>query len=101
MLLCSRRYGELWVGFDTDVETGARFGTNATELQVATGVLAGLGQLGLRKGILFVEDLDWSRFLGVTTQVLGEPIVVHDAKAPVRLLAERAVQQPQRLALTG
>lgn len=100
VLLCSRKYGELWLGFDTDVSVGARYGTNATELQVATGVLAGLSQLGLRKGIHFVEDLDWSRYLSVTTQVLGEPLVVYDAKAPTRSLVDRAVQ-PGRLALTG
>lgn len=100
VLLGSRKYGELWMGFDTDVSAGARFDTNATELQVATGVLAGLSQLGLRKGLHFVEDLDWSRYLATVTQVLGEPLVVHDRKAPARSLVERAVQ-PQRLARVG
>jgi hypothetical protein len=31
-------------------------GTNATQLQVAAGVVAGWSQLGSRKGIHFVED---------------------------------------------
>src|SRR5690606_36647994 len=48
VLLCSRRFGELWMGFETDVELGLRYGTNATQLQVAAGVLAGWAQLGRR-----------------------------------------------------
>lgn len=90
VLLCSRRFGELWLGYDTDVTAGLRLGTNATQLQVATGVLAGWSQLGSRKGIHFVEDLDWRAFLELTNQVLGEPIVVHDPAAPPTPLVERA-----------
>src|SRR5690606_7757152 len=46
VLLCSRRYGELWLGFRTDASEGRRWGTNATELQVAAGVVAGWRMLG-------------------------------------------------------
>ncbi len=92
VLLCSRRYGELWMGFDTDVSEGLAFGTNATELQVAAGVLAGWTQLGRRRGIHFVEDLDPKEFLRVAAAVLGPPLVVHDVCAPPKLLAERAVR---------
>lgn len=58
VLLCSRRFGELWMGFATDMTAGLSMWTNATQLQVAAGVLAGWSQLGRRKGIHFVEDLD-------------------------------------------
>src|SRR5690606_8432727 len=57
VLLCSRKYGELWMGFETNVSKGLELGTNATQLQVAAGVLAGWHQLGRVKGIHFVEDL--------------------------------------------
>lgn len=91
VLLCSRRFGELWIGFDTDVSAGLPYGTNATQLQVATGVLAGWEQLGTRTGIHFVEDLNWRRFLSSVTEILGEPIVVHDPDAKPRMLSERAI----------
>ncbi len=91
VLLCSRRFGELWMGFDTDVAKGLSLGTNATQLQVAAGVVAGWSQLGARKGVHFVEDLDWRQFLDVARQVLGPTTVVHDAKAPSLELRERAV----------
>lgn len=64
VLLCSSRFGELWLGFDTDVSAGLALETNATQLQVAAGVLAGWAQLGSRVGIHFVEKLDWQGFLG-------------------------------------
>lgn len=91
VLLCSRSFGELWLGFDTDVGKGFPFGTNATQLQVATGVLAGWEQLGTRTGIHFVEDLDWRQFLASVYEVLGSPIVVHDPDARPRNLVDRAV----------
>lgn len=91
VLLCSRRFGELWLGFDTDVEQGLVFGTNATQIQVAAGVLAGWLQLGARLGIHFVEDLDWRQFLAVVSEILGPPIVVHDPGAPPLQLAQRAL----------
>ncbi len=91
VLLGSRRFGELWMGFDTDVATGLALGTNATQLQVAAGIVAGWSQLGRRKGIHFVEDLDCERFVHVATEVLGTPVVVHDASASPLTLAERRV----------
>ncbi len=91
VLLCSRRYGELWMGFRTDVASGRGFGTNATQLQVAAGVIAGWSQLGTRPGFHFVEDLDWRDFLRAVQQVLGAPLVVHDPLAMPRSLAERVV----------
>lgn len=91
VLLCSRSYGELWMGFDTDVSVGLRLGSNATQLQVAAGVIAGWAQLGARTGIHFVEDLDWRRFLQTAHDVLGPPVIVSDETAPPRLLADRIV----------
>jgi saccharopine dehydrogenase-like NADP-dependent oxidoreductase len=94
VLLCSRRYGELWVGYRTDVASGLALGTNATQLQVAAGVIAGWGQLGRRKGIHFVEDLDTQVFVAVASEVLGPPLVVRDETAPVRTLADRSRANP-------
>jgi homospermidine synthase len=93
VLLCSRRYGELWMGFDTDVSAGLALGTNATQLQVAAGVLAGWTQLGTRTGIHFVEKLDCREFLSVASEVLGHPVVVHDPSAVPLGLTER-VESP-------
>jgi hypothetical protein len=89
VLLCSRRYGELWMGFDTGVAAGLAQGTNATQLQVAAGVLAGWTQLGRRTGIHFVEDLDWREFLDVACEILGPTTSFHDRSAPPRSLSER------------
>jgi homospermidine synthase len=89
VLLCSRRFGELWAGFDTDVATGLALGTNATQLQVAAGILAGWMQLGRNKGIHFVEDLNWQEFVRVAGEVLGSPVIVHDPSARARSLADR------------
>jgi hypothetical protein len=98
VLLCSRRFGELWMGFATDVAKGRPYGTNATQLQVAAGVLAGWMQLDGAPGIHFVEDLDTRRFLDVATAILGPPVVVHDpAAAPLRL-ADRVVPRHRRVA---
>lgn len=91
VLLCSRRFGELWMGFDTDVAKGRPYDTNATQLQVAAGVLAGWMQLSGDPGIHFVEDLDWRRFLGVVTELLGPPVVVHDPEAPPLTHEDRRV----------
>jgi hypothetical protein len=89
VLLCSRRFGELWMGFDTDVTMGLASGTNATQLQVAAGVLSGWSQLGRHKGIHFVEDLNNHEFVSIATEILGRPLVVHDESAPARLLSDR------------
>ena len=91
VLLCSRRFGELWVGFDTDVAKGLALDTNATQLQVAAGIVAGWMQLGHIKGIHLVEDLKWREFLHVVAEVLGPPVIVHDASAHARTLADRCV----------
>lgn len=91
VLLCSRRFGEFWLGYDTDVRAGLPLGTNATQLQVAAGVLGGWTQLGGREGIHFVEKLDWREFLSVVSEVLGPPVAVHDPKAPPLTLADRVV----------
>lgn len=89
VLLCTRCHGELWIGFDTTVEQGARFGSNATLLQAATGVLAGWRLLGDKRGIHVVEELDWRAYLRTVRDVLGEPEVHHVRDAPVRPLAMR------------
>lgn len=94
VLLCSRRFGELWMGFSTDVQMGLAWGTNATQLQVAAGVLAGWTQLGAYPGIHFVEDLDWRAFLATASEILGSPMIVHDAGAQPRSLAARVQEAP-------
>lgn len=98
VLLCSRRFGELWMGFSTDVEQGRPYGTNATELQVAAGVIAGWSQLDGAPGIHLVEEIDWRRFLAVVTAILGAPQIVHDPDAPVRTLRERVVAKRRKAA---
>lgn len=97
VLLCSRRFGELWMGFDTDMTVGLSMGTNATQLQVAAGVLAGWSQLGSRKGIHFVEDLDSLEFVRAASEVLGAPVSIHDASAAPRRLTDRRVTSPQKM----
>lgn len=92
VLLCSRRFGELWLGYDTAVEHGLRYGTNATELQVAAGVLAGWDQLGAVVGVHTVEELDGERYLAHVSALLGPPVVVHDPHAPVIPLPARRVE---------
>lgn len=89
ILLNSRKYGEFWMGFETDVSKGLALGTNATELQVAAGVIAGLEQLGEVKGIHFVEDLDPKRFLKTVTEILGPVKTIYDETAPSLRLVER------------
>lgn len=91
VLLCSQRFGELWIGYDVDARAAARLGTNATQLQVAAGVLAGWAQLGRRTGIHFVQDLDWREHLACVDEILGPPAVFHDPHAPALALAERRV----------
>jgi hypothetical protein len=91
VLLCSKRFGELWCGFDTAVADALRWGTNATLLQVAAGVLAGWTQLGRRAGVHVVEDLDHDAYLDVACDVLGPIEVVHLSKAPFTPLPDRRV----------
>lgn len=90
-LLCSRRYGELWFGFETSHAAARQFDTNATELQVAAGVLAGWNALGSVAGVHVVDDLDATSYLQPAIEILGSPRVVHDPHAPVRFLAQRRV----------
>jgi homospermidine synthase len=97
VLLCSRRFGEFWMGFDTDMTRGLDMGTNATQLQVAAGVIAGWNQLGRLKGIHFVEDLDCQEFVRLVSEVLGPPVTFHDRSAKPTSLADRAVMSPQRV----
>lgn len=91
VLLTSYKYGELWLGFETLVSRGLAFGTNATQLQVAAGVLAGWKQLGIKKGIHFVEDLNAKQFLETIEQVLGPSFMIFDDRAKPIALKERAV----------
>ncbi|MEZ4452888.1 MAG: hypothetical protein R3B09_25745 [Nannocystaceae bacterium] len=83
--------GELWVGIETAQGEARRYGTNATELQVAAGVLAGWRQLGERPGIHTTEELDHRRYLRDIEAVLGPALVVDDPEAPTRPLRERTV----------
>ncbi len=97
VLLCSRRFGEFWAGFRTDVADGVALGTNATQLQTAAGVLAGWWQLGRRRGVHFVEDLDVEEYVRSAADILGWPLAVEDPEAPFLPLAERLVPPPPRL----
>jgi hypothetical protein len=92
VLLCSRSYGELWIGFDTQIAEGTPYGTNATLLQAAAGMLAGWALLGTRRGIHFVEDLDWRAYLDIVRAVLGPAQVHHEPHARVRTLADRRMR---------
>lgn len=98
VLLSSRKYGEMWIGFETDVSKGIPLNSNATQLQVAAGILAGWQQLGEQKGIHFVEDLDSEKFLKVAESVLGKCIIVHDPKAKPVSLENRAIINEKELA---
>lgn len=89
--LCSRTYGELWVGFDTSMELACRYGTNATLLQAASGVLAGCTLVGTRRGVHVIEDLDWRRYVAIVEEILGPRCVHHRPDAPVRELSARAI----------
>jgi homospermidine synthase len=89
VLLCSRTFGELWCGFETDVAEGLRLGTNATLLQVAAGVVAGWAQLHDAEGVRVVEQLDTRAYLRDVAALLGAFRVVHDPHAPFTPLADR------------
>lgn len=93
VLFVSRRFGELWIGFDTDVRTSLRVGVNATQLQVAAGVLAGWQQLGQRRGMHFVEDLDCHQYIAAVGRVLGRPVVTYAPNAAAISLRERRVRR--------
>lgn len=91
VLLCSRRFGELWLGHEVAAEAGQPLGTGATHLQVAAGVLAGWSQLGARAGLHLVEELDWRIYHEAVQELLGPAQQVYDPHAPVRSLAQRRV----------
>lgn len=73
VLFTSKKFGEFWMGYETTMERGLKFGVNATQLQVAAGVLAGWKQLNQSTGLRFVEDLDSKAYLNTVDQVLGSP----------------------------
>jgi hypothetical protein len=89
VLLCSRRFGELWCGFETDCADAIAWGTNATLLQVAAGVLAGWLQLDDTEGVRTVEALDTVRYVDDVAAVLGPVRCVHDPSAPMAPLPSR------------
>lgn len=100
-LLCSRRYGELWVGFDTDVDQGIVYGTNATELQVAAGVIAGWRQLGRVHGLHTVEELDPGALLDDAQSILGPVVEHHDPHAPIMSLRARRARAARAVVHTA
>jgi homospermidine synthase len=91
VLLASRKHGEYWLGFDNDCRDAAALGTNATELQVAAGVVAGWEQLGRVEGIHGVEDLDAGHMLETAQRVLGPLVDHHDPHATWTPLPDRRV----------
>ncbi|MFV8755638.1 saccharopine dehydrogenase NADP-binding domain-containing protein [Nannocystaceae bacterium ST9] len=91
-LICSREHGELWIGWHTAVEDALALATNATLLQVATGLLAGWTSLRTREpGVWLAEELDGPRVLGLACSVLGELEQVWDPDAKPLGLRERRV----------
>lgn len=92
-LICTRSLGELWIGWETPVELGRRYSSNATLLQVAAGVIAGwtLAQR-LEPGIWLPEELDSRRALGLAGEILGAPKVVWDREAPTLGVLDRRVE---------
>jgi homospermidine synthase len=92
VLLCSRTHGELWIGWHTAVEDALALGTNATLMQVATGLLASWSSLReLDPGIWLAEDLDGRRVLSAACSVLGELDRIWDRDAKPVSLRERRV----------
>ena len=100
-LLCSRSLGELWIGWQTSLEHARTYATNATLLQVATGVIVGWTEL-IRSapGVLLPEELDSTRTLSLAEEILGPIEVVWVPDAGARSIASRRVDslavQPNR-----
>lgn len=94
VLLCSRRFGELWCGFDTECAQAAAYGTNATLLQVAAGVLAGWNRVGERPGAHVIEELDTEAFVDDVSAILGPWQVHHDRAARFTPLPDRRRPSP-------
>lgn len=89
-LICSRTLGELWIGWHTEVDDALALGTNATLLQVATGLLCGWSSLrSSDPGVWLPEELDASETLRRACSVLGELEVVWDREARPLGLRER------------
>jgi homospermidine synthase len=96
-LICSRSVGELWIGWETPVELGRQYSSNATLLQVAAGVIVGWTMCrGLEPGIWLPEDLDSERALGLASEILGAPKVVWDPEAPCVSVRERRIDADAR-----
>lgn len=89
VLLCSRSYGEYWIGFRNLVSEGLTYATNATLLQVAAGVIAGWRSLKPRRGVHLVEELDWRRYLKTAEAILGLAERFWDRDAPVAGVEQR------------
>lgn len=91
-LICSRTLGELWIGWQTPVELGRQWSTNATLLQVAVGVIVGWTMCrSLEPGIWLPEDLDSERVLELACEILGPLKVVWDRNAPASSVHDRRV----------
>lgn len=89
-LIVSKRYGELWTGFEHDAGVCARGGSyNATTLQAAAGVLAGWAMVGTRRGVHVTDDLDHRAYLDLVEAILGARRIVHAPDAPPRSVASR------------
>lgn len=93
VLLCSRTLGELWIGWHTDVADALALGTNATLLQVATGLACGWTALRTSEpGVWLPEELDGRPLLRAACSVLGELDIVWTPDAPARRLRDRRVE---------
>ena len=90
-LICSRSLGELWIGWETPVDLGRRFASNATLLQVAAGVIAGWTTMReLDPGIWLPEELDTQRTLQLACEILGPLKIIWARDAPaLGVLARR------------
>jgi homospermidine synthase len=89
VLIGSRRFGELWIGFEHAADLPAT--GNGTLLQAAAGVLAGWSQLGTRRGVHVVDELDRAAYLAVVEAVLGRCRITHAPDAMPRSVIGRRV----------
>lgn len=97
-LLASRRFGELWLGFEHHAQHHVPTG-NGTLLQTAAGMLAAWTSLFFTSpGVRLVSELDPYAYLGVVQRVLGPYRITHAPAAPALSVAERAVGSLQRIA---
>lgn len=97
-LLASRRFGELWLGFEHHAQHHGAAG-NGTLLQTAAGMLAAWTSLFFTSsGVRLVSELNPYAYLGVVQRVLGPYRIVHAPEAPALSIADRAVASLQRVA---